>query len=180
LKGPNPFTDDSWRVLKNLFMLFMQHVCTPEWVWGGAISSSKASVDAQRPAFEAFIEAMQLWLEEKLVYLCETWLLVVSRYKTGVRALPVEVSFPPVSKADDTVLMSKVNFALQNTLIRRVTALDKLALVDDPAAEVAAAEAEAEANQTQADRIDNWAVQRAQPAADGDDEDMSDGEDEAA
>lgn len=181
LKGPNPFTDDSWRVLKNLFMLFMQHVSQPEWIWGGAISSSKASVDAQRPAFEVFIESIQLWLEEKLVPLCEIWLAIVSRYKTGVRALPVEVSYPPVSKADDTVLMSKVNFALQNVLIRKVTALDKLALVDDPAAEVAAAEAEAEAAQSQADRIDNWAVQRAgQPEPDEDGEDMTDDEDAAA
>ncbi len=166
LKGPNPFTEDSWRVLKNLFLLFLQHGNIPEWVWGGAIASSKASVDAQMPAFEKFIQGVQLWMGGLLADLCTTWLAMVSLYKPNVRALPVSVSYPPVANAEATTILSKVNFALNNGLIRKVTALDLLDLVDDPAEEVALADDEAAAMQSQADAIDNWAVTTANGSGD--------------
>lgn len=168
LKGPNPFTEDSWRVLKNLFLLFLQHGNIPEWVWGGAIASSKASVDAQMPAFEKFIQGIQLWLGGLLADLCTTWLGIVSLYRPGVRALPVTVSYAPVVNAEAQTILSKVNFALNQGLIRKVTALDLLDLVDDPAEEVALADEEAAAMQTQADSIDNWAVSAANSADDED------------
>lgn len=65
--SPAPFTDDAWRMLKNIFLLILEHTNVPEWVWGGAIASSRASVEAQLPAFEKFVQARRGKLEKPLV-----------------------------------------------------------------------------------------------------------------
>lgn len=144
LKGPAPFTDDSWRVLKNLFLLFLQHGNIPEWVWGGAIASSKASVEAQMPAFSKFIEAIQEALAEPLGALCELWLAVTALYTPNVRALPVAISYPPVAIEDKAHRLATIKQAREDGLITKVTELRLLDLVEDPEAEVEAAKAEAE------------------------------------
>jgi hypothetical protein len=144
LKGPAPFTDDSWRVLKNLFLLFLQHGNIPEWVWGGAIASSKASVEAQMPAFSKFIEAIQESLAEPLGALCELWLAVTALYTPTVRALPVQISYPPVAIEDKAHRLATIKQAREDGLITKVTELRLLDLVEDPEAEVEAAQAEAE------------------------------------
>lgn len=152
LKGPAPFTDDSWRVLKNLFLLFLQHGNIPEWVWGGAIASSKASVEAQMPAFSKFIEAIQEALADPLGALCEIWLAVTALYTPGVRALPVHVSFPPVALEDKAEQRERVKVAAEHSLITKATELRLLDLgIEDVEAEIEAATAEADEAQAKFD-----------------------------
>lgn len=165
-KGPAAFTADSWQMLKALFLLMLQHSNVPEWVWGGAIASSKASVDAQMPAWAKFIELQRMMLEDTIRELLEIWLATVSLFTPGVQStVRLEIEWPEVAPADQAMHLAYVARAGDKGLITEQTELELLNLVKDAAAEVKVARAEAQARQADRDPIgDGWeqALQEAQ------------------
>jgi hypothetical protein len=146
LAGPAAFTADAWQMLKGLFFLMLQHSHVPEWVWGGAIASSKASVEAQVPAWETFIELLRLTLEPDILKLMEIWTAVVSLWDPTVQAIEADeftVIWPSVTKRDAETMLKYLEWSFnKSSLVTPETALSLADLVDDAAEEVAAAESE--------------------------------------
>jgi hypothetical protein len=56
LAPPTGFTGDTRNMLKALFLLLLDHSRIPEFVWGGAIASSRASAETQAPPFYTYIK----------------------------------------------------------------------------------------------------------------------------
>ena len=73
-KAPAPFASDSRSMLKLLFLIIIESVSIPEFVFGTAIASSKASADAQMPAFTRVVEYWRLQIEAPILLLLEIWL----------------------------------------------------------------------------------------------------------
>jgi len=178
-KSPAPFTDDAWRMLKNLFYLMLQHSHVPEWVWGGAIASSKASVDAQMPAWELFISLRRMQLDPLIVELLKIWVAYRALVEPGLDAdADIVLQWPGLTDENEELKLKKIEFARKEGLMTRKTALGNLDLVKDPAAEIEAADEEAEAAaaefEAQADReIARLAGQGG--GEEDDDEDADDG-----
>ena len=154
MKGPAPFTADAWQMLKALFLLMLQHSNIPEWVWGGAVASSKASVDAQMPAFTRFVAWLRLSLASDLKDLCEVWLAVTALYTPGVIVSEVAISYPEMTDKDSNMTIAMVKLATDLGLITDETALRLLDLVDDVEDEIKAAREEAEENMPIDQRFD--------------------------
>jgi hypothetical protein len=157
-KGPGSFTADAWQMLKALFYLMLQHSNIPEWVWGGAIASSMASVQAQMPAWVKFIEGQRMLFEKAIRELLEIWLATVSLYTPGVQSgLKLSIEWPEVAPADQAMRLAYIARAGDRGIITDQTELELLDLVKDAAAEVAAAKAEGQARQAEQDRMgDAW------------------------
>lgn len=151
-KSPGSFTGDAWRMLKGLFYLMLQHVNIPEWLWGGHIESSNASVDAQLPAFTGYIDWVRMDLEKRLRELAEVWLATVALYMPGVRSdLELKFDWPELTEHDREVRLKSVQYARMDGMLTRERGLGLLDLVEDPEDEVKAADAEAE---TEGDEYD--------------------------
>jgi hypothetical protein len=153
LAAPNQFTGDATQMLEILFLLMLQTTGIPEWVWGGAIASSKASVDAQMPAFERLIDGLRLAYTAPLLQLIRVWVATRALVEPGLNvAAQITLNFPSIAVEDRTQKLEEIKFAEERKLIRKVTALRLLNLVDDPEAEVKAAEAEAADSESEFDR----------------------------
>lgn len=140
-QGPGTFTTDAGKMLEFLFLLMLQHSKIPEWAWGGAISSSKASVDSQLPAFLLFIQSVQAKLEKPLLELAKVWLatrnlVVPISYET------LAIQWNPLTDKNEQIVQAWVELLWGNGLITKATAVEASGLVEDAQAEVDAAEAE--------------------------------------
>lgn len=141
--SPGTFTGDAEKMLGILFLLMLQHSGVPEWAWGGAIASSKASVDAQMPAFELLIELLRLELTPIFLTMCEKFLTMYSFVVPGLNPeAEIRLNYPPVRADDRAIRLQEVKFGRDESLLTRETALGQLNLVDDPSAEIAARDAE--------------------------------------
>lgn len=172
-KGPAPFTADAWQMLKALFLLMLQHSHVPEWVWGGAVASSKASVEAQMPAWVKFIEMQRMQFEVCIRDLLEIWLATVSQFSPVQANLPISIEWPEVAPEDKALRLSYVAHAGNKGLITGERELELLNLVKDASAEYAAALAEMDQRRAAEDRYgDAWerALEDAVAAADARDD----------
>ena len=145
--APPQFAEDSRKMLKALFLLTLEHLNIPEFVWGGAIASSKASADAQMPAFTRIVQLWQTMFEKPLLNVLRLWLRTVSAFEFLPEAGRIKIEWPDLVGEDENIVLRKIDQADKMTAITRETALRIMNLVDDPAAEVAAAEKEAEERQ---------------------------------
>lgn len=143
---PSAFTQDSGRMLEFMFLVMMQHIKIPEWTWGGAVASSMASVEAQKPAFISFIEALQRYFQRYLVDLAYVWYLTRQLVEPmpSVAKDDIDVEWPDLTGEDAELKLKKVDFGTRNGLLTDETSLRLLDLVEDPAAEVEAAAKESE------------------------------------
>ena len=133
-------------MLKLLFLLTIEHVNIPEFVWGGAIASSKASADAQLPAFIRIISGWRNWVTEPLQRLAHIWLQTIAAF-TPVSYVPdnkINIDFPPPVKEESEVQLQRIKQADVAGLITDATQLRLLELVEDPIAETEAANDEAQ------------------------------------
>lgn len=153
---PTGFTDDIRNMLKLLFLLLLDHTRLPEALWGGAISSSKASADAQMPPFYQYIQGRRLLLEGQggdtvlghratggLLELIDLWLRCRALVDPQVIVAPVEIVWSPLSEVDLHAKWEWVSWLRQMGLITGVTAVELSGLVEDATAEVSAAAEEA-------------------------------------
>ena len=169
--GPGSFSADSVAMLQILFYLMLEHIGIPEWAWGGAISSSKASVDAQMPAFVRYLEGRRTQVQEAILKLAQAW-LAVQRLTGVVAQVDVAIEWPALEGKDQAQHTAKVKLASDNGWITDETGLRLLDLVDDPAAEVEAAKAAAQTDESrmQAEIDAQLSAMRMQSAMDNSDE----------
>jgi hypothetical protein len=125
-----------------LFYLMLEHIGIPEWAWGGAVSSSHASVDAQMPAFIRYLEGRRAQIQPFIQELLLTWLAAKALVEPIAAVEDIEIDWPQLDKQDENLLLEKIKYADATGKITAETALRLLDLVDDPTAEIKAADAE--------------------------------------
>lgn len=152
------FTTDIENMLQTLFLLICFHIGIPEFIFGGGMSSSRASTDSQFPAFAQFIQSRRLQLLGEgaddfldvaasggLYEVVDLWLRTRQLVDPQIVVAPTKATFPEITPEDAAVLLQKVIYAKGVGVLTKESTLDKLRLVSDPAKEVAEAEAENEA-----------------------------------
>ncbi len=171
-KGPAPFTEDAWRMLKNLFYLMLQHSHVPEWVWGGAIASSKASVDAQMPAWALFIALRRMTITPLIIALLQIWLAYRALVEPGLDAnAEITLDWPSLTDENEEIKLKKIELGRKEGLLTDETTLGALGLVEDPAAELADVKVENEARQADFEASADKEIERLRLAnANADDE----------
>ncbi|GIK67257.1 MAG: hypothetical protein BroJett018_50510 [Chloroflexota bacterium] len=131
--SPGQFSGDAGRLLEYLFLLMLQHAKIPEWVWGGAIASSKASVDAQRPAFTMMIQARRARLEAALLELVRVWLATMELTSppdplSARSEGEWNIVWPEMVADDEAMTLRKVDFAYSQGIINQSEARGLLGL----------------------------------------------------
>jgi 2'-5' RNA ligase len=113
--SPGQFTGDTMNILQIFFYLIIQHTEMPEFIWGGAIASSKASAEVQMPPFTKWVEKEQGRAEK--------WLIPLITYITALKALTdrkikyqdgmkPKVKWMPLTTKDDTLTLEAIKVAL--------------------------------------------------------------------
>lgn len=140
------FTADSGRMIEYLFLLMLQTSGIPEWAWGGAIASSKASVEAQMPAFTLLIDVLRLKFVPQFKQIVKIWAAYTHLFTRNVVPNNEDITlvFPNIAVADRAQRLLELQFERLDGAITRETALAQLDLVDDPAQEVENAQKESE------------------------------------
>lgn len=167
---PGPFTQDAERTLVILFLLMLQHSRIPEWVWGGAISSSKASVEAQAPAFETLIKGQQRKVGKAIRILLRVWLKYRALVDPAIKVLPITLTWPDVLPPNEELRLKWATALRMDNAITKKTFVRASGLVDDAAAEVVAAEQEALDRQAAQDAAIQQEIDRLAEQPDNDDE----------
>lgn len=160
---PGSFVSDAEKLLQYLFLLMLQHILVPEWVWGGAIASSKASVDGQMPAFVHAIGWRRSQIEPLLLELVRVWLATQALYEPSLRGaadLELQIKWPALTAENEELKLKWATEALKNSLIQPATFVAASGLAEDAAAEVAAAnQAMEDAQTTYNNRVDAQLLQ---------------------
>ena len=189
-RAPAPFASDSRTMLKLLFLLIVESVNIPEFVFGTAIASSKASAEAQMPAFTRVIQQWRIVLEQYLIQLMEVWLAVTAMSNAQAASTAIvttatpsdeqqqdeqeerlfNVEWQPLSD-DAEVTLQKLAHADRIGALSREEQLRILDLVDDPAQSVLDAEAEAATRQDRFDLSVANDLNEDSPQPDDEDED---------
>lgn len=161
----NGFMDDLGKLLEYYFYLFVQGSETPEYVFGTAVNSSRASTQTQAPVFTKKIERKQTEFQDFVQYVVEAYierkaLMSDFAYQQLMENLPsVRVIFPPIDDDDANLTFETVQWAYENNLLTAEKALDLIlgGRVKDAPEEIkeAAAEAKerAEAEPANSDRL---------------------------
>jgi len=129
--SPQPFSTDTLNLLQILFYLIVQNSQIPEFVWGGAIGSSKASAAAQ---LEPFIKWVVKQRDEAMSWIQELNDLVVaylSVYEGGLRNLSPKPMWRPIASADGRLTLDTIIWAWTKQLIGDARARWMLGLDDD-------------------------------------------------
>lgn len=128
-ESPGSFTADTQNLLGLMFYLILEHTELPEFVFGNAISSSKASAETQMPVFVRFIEMRQGEAAGWLTELAEIALLFLSLTTPGVTAESPTAQWEELSQQDGRLTLDTLQWAFTEGLLDRRTAL-MLAPVD--------------------------------------------------
>lgn len=158
---PTGFTRDIRDILKSLFLLMMDHTRIPEFLWGGAIASSKASAEVQMPPFLQYVEGRRLQFEGEgadeqsgaqarggLLELADIWLRFRALTDPQVMVAPVRAQWSRLTETGEAMRLEYLKWArTQERLITAQDALSSAAIVlgiDDPEDAHQRAEAEAQ------------------------------------
>lgn len=108
------FTKDALDVLRQYFLLLLNHTRIPEFVWGGAINSSKASAETQLPPFLQYIKFRRLEMQGEgadpalgieaaggLLELLDIWLRTYKLLNPAIVVGPVRVEWPAIDLEDN-------------------------------------------------------------------------------
>lgn len=122
-QSPGSFIGDAVRLLEIMFYLILEHTELPEFIFGNAVSSSKASTETQMPVFVRFIEMKQgeaaRWLKE----LAEVVLSLMSLTSPGVAVESPMVQWEQLTTDDGQLTLQALQWALTEGLIDDRTAL---------------------------------------------------------
>lgn len=155
LKSPDPFTEDAGRMLEYLFLLMLEKTHIPEWVWGGGISSSKASVDAQAPAWLLFLQGRRIKLNAPLKLMLEVWRRTITIYESIDLVTTFKIRWPRIGNDDRQIMLSYLNAAYDREIIPKETYLRLMDLVENPDVEVTKAESESVTEPTEDQTVFN-------------------------
>ena len=142
---PGPLADDATKVMYEIRSEINRHVGLPEWVWGGPIPSSRASVDAQAPAFSHMVNSWRRPIGEALRQIVLLYSMVATGGPPSGGESRIILEWPAVLIIDEAQQLSRIKQAADYGLITRRAHLAALGLVHDPAEEVVAAEEEVKA-----------------------------------
>lgn len=145
-KNPGSFAGDTKTLLELLFYLILQYTEIPEFAWGNAIASSKASAETQLLPFLKWIEKKRVYATGWMLELAQVALAFISLSEPGVMAdETITIVWPPLTDADGKVTLDALKWMLSSGLIDDLTAI-QLAPVDiaDPAATLETARKEVE------------------------------------
>ena len=147
-KSPGSFIGDAVRLLEIMFYLILEHTELPEFVFGNAISSSKASAESQMPVFVKFIEMKQGAATGWLKDLAQVVLGMLSLTQPGIVMESPAVQWESLTTDDGQLKLSAIQWAFTEGLLDERTALQLAPLgIDDIDAVLEAARKE------QADRF---------------------------
>lgn len=128
-ESPDPFIGETSALLQLFFYLILQYSEIPEFVWGNAIQSSKASSESQMPAFIRWIEKSQLQ--------CQHWLMHAIRVALGYMAISdprinpdanLYIQWEPLTADDGRLTLDAIDMAIERELITKDEARDLLPL----------------------------------------------------
>jgi hypothetical protein len=138
------FTDDTKAALKSLFLLLLDHTGIPEFIWGGEMSSARASTETQMDQWVRDIKGRQVdnadWLREVV----EIWLAIAALVDAQLVLDELTVTWPEIVPQDVQILLDKLTFAKDRNLITDRTALALLDIVPNPEPEALEAQVEAD------------------------------------
>ena len=150
---PVGFTKDSLDVINQLFLLLLNHTRIPQYVWGGAIASSKASTETQAPPFAKYIKFRRLLLEGigadtalgleargGLLELIDIWLRMYRLLNPNIVVGPVQIEWPDIDEGDALIKQTYVTYFNAAGKMTDEDAFRVAGLFDDPAAAVARAQ----------------------------------------
>lgn len=151
---PVGFTNDSRATLKSLFLLIMEYTRIPEAFWGNELSSARATAEEQIKTFIKYIESERLAFQGAdvvspnrggLLRMADVWLRFKALTDRRVRLAPLRVEWAELSEADAQIVREWAALLHDRDVITDETLVGLSGMVDDPAAEVDRARAEAEA-----------------------------------
>lgn len=168
---PGAFAQETEKLLGLLFYILVQHSEVPEFAWGTAIASSKASASEQLAPFVRFLEKKrglaQDWLTELASVALAYMAFTASREAKGLK---LAIAWKPLTDDDAQIVLDSLKLARAESAIDRETLLKLLPIrIKDAAAAVAAADAEAEARQDAFDAAIDQALQDAANTDDAED-----------
>lgn len=162
-ESPNPFMSDTKEILGLLFYLILQHSEIPEFVWGGAIPSSRASAETQVLPFVKWVEKKQGACLDWLHDLADVILGIMRLTDSRIKEMPVQVTFPNLTQKDGTLTLQTIQFGISAGLMDREFALTHLPVdVENPKEVLRKAESE---RQEQMQEQESIAERRMQQAA---------------
>lgn len=143
-QSPGNFAQDTIALLEVLFLLILEHTELPEFVFGNAVASSKASTETQLPVFIRFIEKRRAQMVGWLTEIAEIALAYLSLVQPGVSTAEQPVlQWEQMEQDDGRLTLDTVTWAYTEGLLDRKTALMLAPLdVDDIDAVLEAAEQE--------------------------------------
>lgn len=164
--SPAQFAGDTEKLLGLLFYLYLQSSEIPEFVLGNAISSSKASAEAQLPIFIQYIEKKRGEAEEWMRELAEVVLAMIGAVDMSARRDEnddLEIEWEDLTSEDGELTLKAIDLADKKGWITRETALSRMPAlkVKDPVAELKAADKEREELRQQEEERMESAVDRA-------------------
>lgn len=113
-KAPGSFSGDTQTLLNLIFYLVIEHTELPEFAWGGAISSSKASAETQMPPFVKFIEkkrgAAEGWMLQ-LARVALAYLRLVEPSLQREHDVETAITWPALTERDGRLLLDTVSWA---------------------------------------------------------------------
>jgi hypothetical protein len=122
-ESPGSFSADTATLLELLFYMFLEHVEIPEFVLGSAVSSSKASAEAQMPVFVRTIQSKQAEAAGWLTNLAQVVTGYLSITRPGVVPEVPALQWPEIADEDGTLTLETVRWAFSESLLDRATAL---------------------------------------------------------
>jgi len=128
----NGIMDDTAKLLEIYFYLIVQGGETPEFAFGTAVSSSKASTETQSPVLVRKVERKQTQLAKVIELLVETYiekkqLISDPLYlKLKNQEYALKVNFPPIDQDDKQLTLETVQWAVEQGILSEKTALELL------------------------------------------------------
>lgn len=122
-KSPGSFTADTAKLLELMFYLLLEHSELPEFVFGNAISSSKASAETQMPIFQKFIEGRRGEMSGWLTQIAEIALAYLGLITPGVSAQAPALQWEELASDDGRLTLDVVTWAYAEGLLDKRTAL---------------------------------------------------------
>ncbi len=122
-KSPGSFSKDTEVLLGLIFYLILQHTEIPEFVWGNAIASSKASAESQMPPFIRWIEKRRGQATGWLTDVADVVLATMALWEPGIRRATATLRWEPLTDEDGRLTLDTVIWAYAEGLLDRETAL---------------------------------------------------------
>jgi len=133
---PGSFAADATAFLGLIFYLMLQHTEVPEFIWGNAIASSKASAESQMEPFVKFIEKKRgacQWLKD-LAMVVAAYLSIWERGVSVKDESALSVQWPNLTQDDQRLTLDAIKLGLERGLLDDETALSLMPLdIENPA-----------------------------------------------